>query len=148
MSKNEENIENVTNLTQSEVDRINMKEISKQNLFGFFNDLLDKTKKESELFTTVKDEILNRVKNPEEKIATSNLLKLFEILAHNQTQSEANILNLAREPLKVESERDADQLPGVSQESTFSPEDLDKAKNAIKYIDSLRDKVKEIDESE
>lgn len=143
----EKDAEVVSSASHAEIAKINIKDIAQQNLFGFFNGVIARANSQNTLFKKVEEEILERVQNAEDKMTTQNLLKLFEIMAQNKTQSEANLLALAKDPMKIEAEK-TDIIHDIDGGSAITPEDMSRAKEAVKYIENIKSKLHQHEKSE
>jgi hypothetical protein len=131
--KNEEIIEG--ELTNSDLDRMDMKSIVQKNLQGFLNNLVD------------------RVQDEDEKITTQNLLQLFEIITDAKLRGETNIIALLKEQYKVEALKKIKELEDgeglEDQENTgITNDDIKKATAAAKVLNNISSKLNEIEESE
>jgi hypothetical protein len=151
--KNKEEIKEGV-LTEAEIDRVNMPEIIQKNLQGFLGNLVERVSTQDDMTSIVKDEILSRIQDPEEKITTQNLLQLFEILSEHKLRGETNIISLLKEQYKVEAlkrMKDMENDEGgekSSSDENLSADDVKKAVSAIGVLDKFKKDLDEVKKGE
>lgn len=135
----EEKINDLSNLSQSQKDKLTLDDSIKHSLFSFLLSQMQRSVSKNELREEVSSILLSRVKSdvPEERISTGSLIKILEVLNKSENESSFNILSILKEKMKVEINNNIPPTQSTLPESEFTSEDHQKVKKVLKFFDKL-----------
>jgi len=88
-------VENITELTNSQKDRLNIQETAHENLCNFLNSHLHKLQSKNELISAIESKFLNSVMGKtDEEIPLIAVIKIYEILKRAETDADSAVLSL------------------------------------------------------
>ena len=136
----------VQKLSQSQTDRMNIKEAVETNLYTFLNVSIRESIAEDTLKTKIKNKLVDRLEPSnadEDPLSDGNLIKLLEILNKRETDSKLGILSVLKERTKVDinigktdNTSGGDNLDDID-EFQLTKDEMRKAKKLIKATDFL-----------
>lgn len=139
-------IEDVDNLTQSQIDRVKIGDEAFVNLMGFLNGYIQRTSSKNELSNYVDALLVQKIKNDiEQADGIDNLpygviLKLKEILSKGEVESASPILKIIENATK---QKESPLVPITptgdnNGEVSITQEDYNTAKKILKFVDALQ----------
>lgn len=139
-------IEDVDNLTQSQIDRVKIGDEAFVNLMGFLNGYIQRTSSKNELSNYVDALLVQKIKNDiEQADGIDNLpygviLKLKEILSKGEVESASPILKIIENATKQKESPLVPITPAGDNngEVSITQEEYNTAKKILKFVDNLQ----------
>jgi hypothetical protein len=148
----------IDKLTQSQIDRLNAKNIADTSLLNFMSLKIKEASEKDDLKKKLKKEFERRLYDSDnDKISDNMLVNMYEILSKEEIAKESNILNITKEQQKIEvnnhiknNENSPKTIDAIVEEknSQITKEDIKIAKEGIKKIDKIGSLLEEIDKAE
>jgi len=142
----EKKIDQITNLTQSQEDRTNLKKIITNDLVDFLHtfvhQVMAKNDLEEEIDKVLKERINPLVIDGEEidRLSNYEILKLKEIISREKTDSKVNLVKAIIEASKnlqeISKNKDNEKLVDNSQ-NIITQDDVNNAKKTTKLLDKI-----------
>ena len=163
MSKTEliKKIMNIDDLSQSQLDRLNLQNEAYSSLVSFLHSAIDKIQDGNVLKQKLEKEINKLIdpdldENPEaERFSPNQLLNLFAIMMKHDSEQSMTLINTLKESIKINvnqnnegSQPNAGLFPTTVQGESYTKENIQSSKKTLKLIDSLEDSGLSIDELE
>jgi hypothetical protein len=142
MSKDENiitKINDITNESDSQKDRNNIKEITRDTLYTFVNKCIEKSTSTSGLRAKVQEMLLDKLEKETDDVPYGVLIKLEEILSKGETEAATPILKLLEASIKAEKEQEQLPPPNINPglEGTLTTEELKKFKESLQLLEIL-----------
>lgn len=129
-------VNNITELTESQKDRLNIQETAHENLCNFLNSHLHKLQSKNALISAIETKFLDSVMGRTgEEIPLIAIIKIYEILKRAETDADSAVLSLFN--------KNPDIFVNVNQNEieknapTLTKEDMDTAKGILESIRKL-----------
>lgn len=129
-------VENITELTNSQKDRLNIQETAHENLCNFLNSHLHKLQSKNDLISAIETKFLDSIMGKtQEDIPLIAIIKIYEILKRAETDADSAVLSLFN--------KNPDIFVNVNQNEieknapTFTKEDMETAKGLLESMRKL-----------
>jgi hypothetical protein len=137
-------IDDITTESNSQIDRNNIKEIAKENIFNFVNAYIKKSTSTSVLKQKVDTLLLAKLEKEDEDVPYGVLIKLVEILSKGETEAATPILKILEASIKMEKESEMfpPDKPLLGLDGIVTIEQTKKLKELLDLID-VHNKLKQ-----
>ena len=139
-------IDDITNESDSQKDRDNIKELTRDTLYTFVNKCIEKSTSTSGLRAKVQEMLLDKLSKETTDVPYGVLIKLEEVLSKGETEAATPILKLLEASIKAEKEQE--QLPPLNQsiipgiDGNVTTEEFKKLKDLLNIIE-VHNKLKQ-----
>lgn len=131
-------IDKLTEESNSQKDKMNIKKIASENLIVFLNSYIEKVSTKNDLKSRVEGLLLKKIDDEDDDLPYGVLIKLLEVLGKNETDSASPILKILESAVKQpESESNLNPKGELNEESKITQEDYKSVKKILKIIDDL-----------
>ena len=131
------------NLTDSELSRLNLHEETQNTLLSFLNVYVEQLTEDEPMLIAVRDEIFARLTDEERRISDTLLFNILKLLTESKTAKAVALLNVIKENQKVTIENTINN-PSPQHGHTYdlSNEEVSDAKEAVRLFNELNNIIK------
>lgn len=150
----EKTIDNMTELTKSQQDRLHLKEIVFDDLIKFLQSHIKKISSKNALREKIEKVLMDRVEplNEDESLSNFELIKLLEILSRNEVDSTTALVKAISESSRNNENKnkgDEPNTPKVPEETTQKNiESAKKIISTLEKIDNIEKFIKDLEKTE
>lgn len=141
MSDIENKINEISVVSQSQIDRSSMNQNAFKDLMGFLTTYINKSKTQSDLKTKVEKMLTDKLEQDQEDVPYGVLIKLHEILSKTETDSAIPILKIIEAATKNDKQEDAPYTPTAKEkgEGSMTSKDITTIKKLLTALGDLKE---------